>query len=465
MGFAPHCGVAAEVTLHVSWAFTERDLALVPNLPRLARSLAGVLGGCIAEILLTLDPICKARGAAQAAVESTLGKTLWMALAAAGSEAVHALSNVARVVGPPATLQSGQVTDQQAPLLRQELVDYGSDAVLQRVLVEALGIPSSRVGSSLPRLAKHTVALLYAIVHCSTKFLLHFDADIVVLPIGHGIAHALQPSLGYLKNSTSWLQGLFAVTLEECISNYPKGTLDVVVPLRAKVANDYLPFSNICTTDNDQNVPMQTPVAPGDGSLEICQALCSTVPRCSAVEWYEGGWTAGRRCFHMVENGLITRGFTGPRVSNATCYVKRTGRDLAAPPYTRGGLYLRYHSHGLRGPHFSMRHYVMSVPKFRALFPLLTEPSDGTVRIAGRVAGRGAMALWRQNVETIIELRLLRAARHETWPSFAAFLSPSYASGACVCEVERSCPPSSELGWFRTPSSRAVNSSCRGLVS
>mmetsp|Transcript_24394 Transcript_24394/g.81901 ORF Transcript_24394/g.81901 Transcript_24394/m.81901 type:complete len:102 (+) Transcript_24394:124-429(+) len=59
------CELGVELTLHTSWAITERDMALLPGLPTLARTLAGFARGCLRELLLTVDSPEKARRAAR----------------------------------------------------------------------------------------------------------------------------------------------------------------------------------------------------------------------------------------------------------------------------------------------------------------------------------------------------------------------------------------------------------------
>ena len=146
------CGLGAELTLHLSWAFSERDLGLVPHLPRLARILEPVAGGCVGEVLLTLDPLEKAPGALEAAESSALGVELRRQLRGALAEAAATLG---------------------AARTRVEAVDYGNATVLRTTLRNVLGLPQERFRETLPLLRKHTLAHAYALLRCRTEYLLH----------------------------------------------------------------------------------------------------------------------------------------------------------------------------------------------------------------------------------------------------------------------------------------------------
>merc|ERR1712110_364977 len=86
----------------------------------------------------------------------------------------------------------------------------------------------------------------------------------------------------------------------------------------------------------------------------------------------------------------VSAGAVNPQFgSKSKCFVKRDISNALSPPLTRGPFYLRYQHHSSRGPHFSMRVFLMRVPRFRALWPLLSRthaerwlPNAGLARLS-----------------------------------------------------------------------------------
>lgn len=330
---AQACAHGLRLTLHISLAFTERDLLLVPSVPAIARSLGGVARGCFAELLLTVDPTSKSPGALEEATTSTVGRALLRRLQPAVEEAAAALGG-----------------DPGRPAVRQVLVDYASPAVRSLALGQVLGIPSREHGLALEHVQKHTVMHAYAAALCETEYLLHYDVD-SSLPLGG--AGWLLPALARLRNASRY-PGLFAVNLEACddVGYYPPG-LHRLVPL-----------------------PGQSPT------------------------------------------GLRSR--------------------------PRAGFYIRYHAYSqgnaMQGPVFSMQHFLMHVPRFRALWPLLADACalpDAGKRLQMPQCTHDRTRLWQENIEALIELRLLKVT---PFPSFAAVLGPGSVDGACRCEVDMAHP-------------------------
>ena len=457
------CVLGADLTLHVSWAFSLQDFALVQNLAFIASELPPAAALCVTDLLLTVDPLQKTSESLKYSVSSPLGVALYRELEKAAEKTVTTLGKLKRASGFAVSSsedQNLQVKSRIIPL------DYSDHSFLEATMSRVLGIPHWYFADALRHVAKHTLAHAAALSHCHTDYLLHFDSDIAIIHYTTPPANSWFTTAADALMNASFLPGLFAVTLEECDqSAYPPGTFDLTIPLRPDVGRHYTAHANTCVAVTGEDL-VQTVVARGDDDLVVCQAICSQNYVCSAVEWYAKGWD-GHRCFHINTPEKASGGYNGDLWRDAVCFVKHDDLERL-PSSARGNLYLRYHKHGGRGgPHFSMQHYLMHTPRFDKILPLLSN-------IANTYAAADA-ELWRQNIETLIELRLRWPARGEdgrphAWPSFAAFLQADAAGGACRCEIGGSCPLVPKLHWYLSHQNHSIrgnkkNKKIRGCLT
>lgn len=244
-------GLSGNLTLHMSFTFSGRDLTLLPNLVNMANVVATFAPGCIAELLITIDTIQKTRGALNMLFNSSFGNLFIEKLCDAVSMAESILAGVRGTTSLPfrwpSTEASAMRTCTSAPWIHVEFVDYGNPKLLNLVLGKVLGIAHDEFMTALPVLAKHTVAHAFAIASCWTQYLLQFDCDTMSWSSVHsGPSMAwFTPSLPLFWNS-SWLSGLFAISLEDCVEEYGPGVIDLVQPLRADTSDDFFGYETDC---------------------------------------------------------------------------------------------------------------------------------------------------------------------------------------------------------------------------
>eukprot|EP00439_Symbiodinium_sp_Y106_P068603 s311_g11.t1 len=370
------------------------------------------LTGCVAELLLTVDPWKKTRGALREEVASDLGRELLSSLRHAAEVAAGLLGTTAREV----------------------LIDYSDHRVMDEVLVRGYGLPRRLARRVLPQLWKNGPMYLYMAVLSRTDYLLHFDSDVVLDHIypksSNSAAQWLTAAGAYLQNSTA-LQGLWSVGFDDC-SPYPMGTVDLVLPL--------LPESRGRARRKEfATLPGRCGDAGGGGKLEhlhqgeldlaSCEEMCRHAwMRCTGFEFHEPkDKEAVGRCIHLSAKYLGNESAGG---SNVTCHVgigRRNPRDPRhRPRSTRGPIYLRMQRYQTRGPLAMLRSLLLRTSRFKMLWPLLRVPAEVNASIL-------PMEQFSVNIDTILEMRMLAPLRPGSLiQPIAAFLAPERVGGACV---------------------------------
>lgn len=309
----------APFTFHISVLVSVHELPILENVVRIADSLADH-GGCLTELLLTVDTVGKTPRAWVTEFASPLGQVFLAKL-----DVIE--QRVAAVLRAP---------------VRRLVMDYGDE---QLQAMDVVGIPQELRLRALPLLWKNTVMFSFVVASCSTEYLFHSDLDYCLSVRGATVrgyhptsaGQWLAAAFGALRNVTRY-PGLFAINPDYCLPEMPS------------------------------------------------------------------------EHFHLAP---LPGGGRGYRI------------------HPRHGLHLVYNTFGRRGPLFSMETFLMHVPRFRRLWPLL--PGTCPPRWFGTLcANAGDPELWSESIENLIELRLTLGDR---WTTFAAWIGSGSANGTCLGRV------------------------------
>ena len=79
-------------------------------------------------------------------------------------------------------------------------------------------------------------------------------------------------------------------------------------------------YLNFCVSDSNQDLK-HTKHNSGNDNIQTCQSECLLNPKCSAVEWYQNGWS-GTKCHLILDDIPATQGSSSSRWKDATCHIK-----------------------------------------------------------------------------------------------------------------------------------------------
>ena len=353
------------------------------------------LRGCVAELLITLDPVNKTR-----ALDDEI-------------------SSVAQLL-PSVHRSATAAAELLGTTLRKVYLDYSSKAFVSEVIVKGLGVPRRISKSMIPYLWKNSPVYIYMAHLSKTDLLLHFDSDVVIHPSPLGASRWLVAAAEYLQNSTA-LKGLWSVGLEAC-SPYIPGTVDLTLPV--------LPLGDGGNMREFDAFPGRCEqLKAGFSYVELlmmdriaCKETCRHAwMRCQGYEWH----SKGGRCLHWVdgEGSALTVSESG-----VTCHVRRSRhRDPRQPERPRGRIYMRMQRYQHRGPLANLRSLMIRLSRFKLMWPLMHLPSNTNISSPG---------LWplKLNIDTVLELRML-SPYHDPLKNvqpISAFLGPEHVGGACI---------------------------------
>ncbi|CAE7911635.1 unnamed protein product [Symbiodinium sp. KB8] len=271
------------MTLHMSFALSASDLPFLGNLVPLAQRLTGALGGCVAELLLTVDPRKKTRGALREEVASDLGHELLSSLR-------HAAEVAAGVLGTTDYLlhfDSDVVLDPRAK--KCDVNGIGLEGAVNSVHGDYIELQQQFCGVGAEATSVRSMQ------------------DHIYPKSTNSAAQWLTAAGAYLQNSTA-LQGLWSMGFDACkwltvplgdledCSPYPKGTVDLVLPLlpesreRAR-PKEFATLQGRCADAGGgklEHRAKEEHLHQGDLDQASCEEMCRHAwMRCTGFEFHE----------------------------------------------------------------------------------------------------------------------------------------------------------------------------------